>query len=101
VTIGEIFTLANGAPATSPHTGPALVLTGNEDSIYCGGRCESTGNPNLASIPAGVAKAFPNASKFEAYIHPNTGHGINFHYNGKSSHLRCTNVYKRVWGVTR
>lgn len=30
VTLGEIFTLGNGAPATTPHTGPALVLTGNE-----------------------------------------------------------------------
>jgi pimeloyl-ACP methyl ester carboxylesterase len=30
VTLGEIFTLGNGAPATSPFTGPALVLTGRQ-----------------------------------------------------------------------
>lgn len=30
VTLGEIFTLASGAPATSPFTGPALVLTGRQ-----------------------------------------------------------------------
>jgi hypothetical protein len=51
--------------------------------INTGGDCEATGT-SLSSIPAGVGAAFPNASKFEAYIHPNTGHGINFHYNGKS-----------------
>lgn len=86
VALGEIFTLGNGAPASSPHTGPALVLTGRQDTIYCGGDCLATGG-TAASIPAGVAKAFPNASKFEAYIHPNTGHGINFHKNGMSSQM--------------
>lgn len=86
VTLGEVFTLGNGAPATSPLTGPALVLTGRQDTIYCGGDCLATGGA-AASIPAGVGAAFPNASKFEAYIHPNTGHGINFHYNCKSSHM--------------
>lgn len=103
VTLGEVFTLGNGAPATSPLTGPALVLTGRQDTIYCecfrpatlrdhtdfsgGGDCLATGGA-AASIPAGVGAAFPNVSKFEAYIHPNTGHGINFHYNGKSSLMR-------------
>ncbi|KAI4849689.1 alpha/beta-hydrolase [Aureobasidium sp. EXF-8845] len=92
VTLGEIFTLANGAPATSPHKGPALVLTGRRDTIYCGGDCEATGT-SLASIPAGVAKAFPNASKFEAYIHPNTGHGINFHYNATGAYNVIQNFF--------
>jgi hypothetical protein len=50
------------------------------DTIYCGGDCLATGTEQ-ASIPAGVSKAFPHASAFEAYIQPNTGHGINFHYN--------------------
>ena len=51
------------------------------------GDCLATGGA-AASIPAGVAASFPNASKFEAYIHPNTGHGINFHYNGESSQMQ-------------
>lgn len=33
VTLGEIFTLGNGAPASSPHTGPALVLTGRQGKL--------------------------------------------------------------------
>lgn len=84
VTLGEIFTLANGAPKTSPFTGPALVLTGENDNIYCGGNCTATGGVG-ASIPAAVASAFPNASAFEAYIQPNTGHGINLHYNSTAA----------------
>lgn len=42
VTLGEIFTLGNGAPATTPHTGPALVLTGNQG--------ESTQSESSSSI---------------------------------------------------
>jgi hypothetical protein len=35
------------------------------------------------SIAAMVSKSFPNvdASNFSSYIQPNTGHGINLHYN--------------------
>jgi hypothetical protein len=66
------------------------------DTIYCGGSCSATGS-SLASIPAGVGAAFPNASKFEAYIHPNTGHGINFHYNGKLS-VSDARTLKSAWG---
>ena len=39
-----------------------------------------------ASIPAGVAKAFPAAKAFEAYIQPNTGHAINLHYNSTGAY---------------
>lgn len=84
VTLGEIFTLANGAPKTSPFTGPVLVVTGENDNIYCGGNCTATGG-TAASIPAGVKMNYPNASAFEAYIQPNTGHGINLHYNSTAA----------------
>jgi hypothetical protein len=30
--------------------------------------------------------AFPAASAFEAYIQPNTGHGLNFHYNATAGY---------------
>ena len=38
------------------------------------------------SIPGAVAKAFPASRAFEAYIHPNTGHGINLHYNSTGAY---------------
>lgn len=85
VTPGEIFTLANGAPMINNFKGPVQVFTGENDNIYCGGDCLATGGA-AASIPAAVSKNFPNASAFEAYIQPNTGHGINFHYNSTAGY---------------
>lgn len=85
VTLGEIFTLANGAPAINNFKGPVQVLTGDNDAIYCGGDCLNTGGVG-ASIPAAVSKNFPSATVFEAYIQPNTGHGINFHYNATAAY---------------
>ena len=46
----------------------------------------ATGNPALSSIPADVAISFPAASAFEAYVQPNTGHGINVHYNSTAAY---------------
>ena len=57
-----------------------LTISIANDLPYCGGDCLATGDPALASIPAAAAKAFPNAD-FEAYIQPNTGHGVTAHYN--------------------
>lgn len=72
VTLGELFTLGNGAPETTPFAGPVLVFTGRQDKIYCGGDCLETGD-NADSIPGRAASAFPNARSFEAYVHPDTG----------------------------
>lgn len=55
------------------------------DLVFCGSNCLATDgfDPTLPSIPAAVKSSFPgvNASDFMAYVQPNTGHGINFHYN--------------------
>lgn len=72
VTLGELFTLANGAPATTSFSGPVMVLTGREDTIFCGGDCLATGNLG-GNIPKMAQQMFPSASVFEAYIQPNTG----------------------------
>jgi len=85
VTLGEIFTLANGAPKVNNFNGPVQVFTGDNDQIYCGGNCSATGGVG-ASIPAAVSQNFPSASVFEAYLQPNTGHGINFHYNSTAGY---------------
>ncbi|KAF1992062.1 hypothetical protein K402DRAFT_388632 [Aulographum hederae CBS 113979] len=86
VTAGEIITLGNGAPPTSAFAGPVLVLTGNEDTIYCGGDCLATGGAG-GSVPENSVKgAFPSTSGFETYIQLNTGHGINFHYNSSGAY---------------
>jgi pimeloyl-ACP methyl ester carboxylesterase len=86
VTLGEILTLGS-LPLTNAFTGPVLVITGSNDLPYCGGDCLATGGA-VASIPAQVQKNFPNvaAGNFTAYIQPNTGHGINAHYNASGAY---------------
>jgi pimeloyl-ACP methyl ester carboxylesterase len=84
VTIGEILTIGN-APKTSAFTGPVLVFTGDKDQPFCGSDCMTTGT-SAASIPAEAAMQFPSASAFEAYIQPNTGHGLTVHYNATAGY---------------
>jgi hypothetical protein len=80
-TIGELLSMLGLPPTGAPNfKGPVLVLTGEEDLIFCAGNCSFTGTADLPSVPAGLAMAFPNASHFEAYIQKDTGHGLNLHY---------------------
>ena len=60
----------------------------DQDFIFCGGDCTPIGNPAMPrrSIPGEVARAFPAAKAFKAYIQPNTGHGINLHYNSTGAY---------------
>ncbi|KAI4204176.1 MAG: hypothetical protein LQ350_001367 [Teloschistes chrysophthalmus] len=80
-TLGELLTIGSGPPMAPEFKGPVQIVTGRQDSIYCGGDCLATGDPALASIPAKSKVAFPAAKAFEAYIQPDTAHGINLHYN--------------------
>ncbi|CZR57996.1 uncharacterized protein PAC_07886 [Phialocephala subalpina] len=86
VTLGEILTLGS-LSAMNAYTGPVMVITGSSDLPYCGGDCLNTGGA-AASIPAQVRMNFPNvnAENFTAYIQPNTGHGINAHYNATGAY---------------
>ncbi|RYN31444.1 hypothetical protein AA0113_g3394 [Alternaria arborescens] len=86
VTTGELLTIG-GSPSSSPFTGPVLVITGENDVPFCGGNCYGkVMGTNTSNIPEGVAMAYPSASAFEAYIQPNTGHGLNFHYNATAGY---------------
>ena len=106
ITPGELLTLGS-APPINAFQGPVLVLTGCEypnpsapivddlltlppadDLPFCGGDCLATGNSSIPSIPATVKKSFPKlaAENFTAYIQPNTGHGINLHYNATGAY---------------
>lgn len=86
VTTGELLTIGS-SPMSSPFTGPVLVVTGEHDVPFCGGNCYGQiMGQNLPDIPSGTKMAFPNASKFEAHIQPNTGHGLNLHYNATAGY---------------
>ena len=41
----------------------------------------ATGDPSIPNIPSQVKMNVPGANPFTAYIQPNTGHGLNLHYN--------------------
>ncbi|CAI7641347.1 unnamed protein product [Penicillium viridicatum] len=87
MTIGELLTIT-GLPAQSNFTGPVYVIDGANDVPFCGGDCLHTGGKS-ASIPAAVKVIFPKTRAFSAYVHPNTGHAINLHYN-------ATAAYKQI-----
>ncbi|KAI9802074.1 MAG: hypothetical protein M1833_001995 [Piccolia ochrophora] len=78
VTVGELISFP---PLTiSAYNGPVLLITGDRDQLFCGvdppGYCGSQLKPLANS-----ASLFPNASSFEYYGPPDTGHDINFHYS--------------------
>lgn len=97
VTPGELLTLGS-LTMTNNYKGPVLVFTGDHDLPYCGGDCVATGTSS-PSIPAAVSKNFPNASSFEAYIQPNTGHGLTFHYNATAGY-KVMNDWIKSHGVS-
>ncbi|KAJ5604998.1 hypothetical protein N7510_010152 [Penicillium lagena] len=87
VTVGELLTLGS-LPKMSSFTGSVLIVCGSNDLPFCGGDCLATGS-RLDSIPAAANVAFPSAKSFSAVIQPNTGHGLNLHYN-------ATGGYKQI-----
>jgi pimeloyl-ACP methyl ester carboxylesterase len=102
-TLGQLLTLGS-LPMMSDYAGPLMVMNGgmfhlllspspkeatpsnvavtDSDLPFCGSDCYATGGA-APSIPATVKKGFPNVtdSDFMAYVQPNSGHGLNFHYN--------------------
>ncbi|CAD6444632.1 2bee58ee-68e3-4ef4-b72e-cfb7ab717c3f [Sclerotinia trifoliorum] len=97
-TTGEILTIA-GQPSSAPEfTGPVLVLTGNEDQIFCGGNCSETGSANSApNIPAQAAVVFPKARTFVPYVQPRCGHAVNVHFNSSGAY-KVMNEFLREQG---
>lgn len=55
---------------------------------FCGGNCFDTGDPDVDAIPDTVKNSLPKLSDedFLSYIQPNTGHGINLHYNATGAY---------------
>ncbi|KAJ5179483.1 hypothetical protein N7492_002693 [Penicillium capsulatum] len=87
VTVGELLTIGS-IPKQSKFSGPVLIISGSNDLPFCGGNCLATGG-TAKSIPAAAKVAFPSAKTFSAVIQPQTGHGLNLHYN-------ATGGYKQI-----
>jgi len=86
VTLGELLTLGS-VTLMNNFAGPVLVIAGDADLPYCGSNCTATGGV-APSLQAEVSKNFPSvsAANFSSYVQPNTGHGINLHYNATGAY---------------
>ena len=107
--LGELLTSGTGNTNAPNFKGTVLVITLSVflepfsrvcafglrrldyDAPYCGGACPATGSPNDVEK---VGAAFPAAKAFQAYVHPDSGHALNFHYN-------ATGTYKVIQGFLR
>ncbi|KAG4425907.1 hypothetical protein IFR04_000851 [Cadophora malorum] len=86
VTLGELLSLGS-LVVQNNYNGPVLVITGDSDLPYCGSDCLATGGA-APSIPSQVKMNFPNVAdgNFSAVVQPNSGHGINLHYNATGAY---------------
>ncbi|KAL8675624.1 MAG: hypothetical protein Q9224_007462 [Gallowayella concinna] len=56
-------------------SGPVLIAAGEFGFVNCGGNCKSTFNQGIAN------KIFLGTNTLKTYIHPGSGHALNFHKN--------------------
>lgn len=77
MTVGEILTLGAQSGLVNPFAGPMLIVTGGRDLPFCGGDCLITGDSSLPNFLEISREYFPNASKFEAVVVGEAGHGLN------------------------
>ncbi|TPX18733.1 uncharacterized protein E0L32_002590 [Thyridium curvatum] len=76
VTLGEFLTPAILPASHTPYTGPVLVVTGDQDGIFC--------PSGVAECPATLAKTgtdvFPKSSRYDFFVVPDAGHCLSLHY---------------------
>lgn len=77
VTVGELLTIGAQTALPNPLTGPVLIITGGRDIPFCGGDCRITGEAGVANFLELSKPNFPAASKFEAVVVGEAGHGLN------------------------
>ena len=63
------------------------MIAGANDLDFCGDDCDG--------ILEQAAVYFPNAKTFETYQQPNTGHGVNLHYNATGAYRVIENFLER------
>ncbi|KAE9366363.1 hypothetical protein N431DRAFT_472908 [Stipitochalara longipes BDJ] len=88
ITIGSDLILPMKAPG---FTNPVMVLSGEFDFAFCGGDC----NGVLSNGGKTQTTYFPNATDFQAVVHPGVAHGINFSYNATGAYKVITDYLKK------
>ncbi|KAN0095337.1 alpha/beta-hydrolase [Hyaloscypha variabilis] len=69
-------------------TSPVMIISGEFDFAVCDGDCRGL----LASAKEEI---FPNATDFQAVVHPGVGHAINFSYNATGAYGIMLEYLKR------
>ncbi|KUJ15735.1 uncharacterized protein LY89DRAFT_783009 [Mollisia scopiformis] len=80
--VASIELLTSGAIRlnATTFTKPVMIISGEFDFAVCGGNCVG-----ILEHPAKEVN-FPNATDFQAIVHPSTGHNINFSYNATGAY---------------
>lgn len=74
--LDSVLTLVQGTGIAKDFTGPVFTSTGENDFIFCGGKCTQT----TGSLLAKVADYYPGNNGRSTYdAIPGTGHGNNLH----------------------
>lgn len=76
ITIGEAITGALGISVAEEYTGSVLVLTGNQDVVFCGSfdlPIDGPGNCDASGILADTGKLYPRA-EYSWFSMDNSGH---------------------------
>lgn len=84
VTFGELFSTAAVTEPAPKYNGSVIVVNGANDLPFCSGNC---------TYPMDLAKAVQPKlysslaqSKFDSYLAPVTGHGVNLHYSAVAAY---------------
>jgi len=64
------------------------MISGDADLIFCGSDCHG--------ILEQAAPLFPAAKPFETYVQPDTGHGMNLHYNASGVSYTLPSEWERL-----
>ncbi|KAH8879489.1 hypothetical protein GQ53DRAFT_849576 [Thozetella sp. PMI_491] len=83
-TVGEIVTAGDGFTPAIGFKKPVLAVTGASDSLFC----DLSSNPDFTSceeILAATQVLFPNATTYQYYAPPSTGHTLTLHYTAQDT----------------
>ncbi|KAG4434041.1 hypothetical protein IFR05_010463 [Cadophora sp. M221] len=80
----EVITLAITDLHSPKYTGPVLVISGENDLVFCNGDC-------VPIIKAPALERFNATKNLEVYVQPGSGHAINYSLNATGAYGVITN----------
>ncbi|KAK0755705.1 hypothetical protein N5P37_011737 [Trichoderma harzianum] len=81
--LSELLTITSIPSLRFPSIGPAMIISGKLDFIYCTSNCD-----DVLKTPG--AEVFAYAKAFKAVSYPDAGHGLNLHANANGVFQQIT-----------